>query len=83
MLLLFGKFPLVLLIELIDHSGNESLIVSQTGEVITAAQVERLGDAILEMTVGRFNRTVFMGNPFVVTRRPQTIVVTQVVIEAC
>jgi hypothetical protein len=58
-----------------------SYLVAYAGEVTAAPQVERLGDAVLEVTVGRFNRAIFVSYPFVVARRPQAIVMTEVVIQ--
>lgn len=51
MLLLFGKLGLVLLIEFSGNAANEGLIVTDADEVITTAQIECLGDAVLEMTM--------------------------------
>ena len=82
MLLLFRELGWVLLVELSHNGANEGLIVTYAGEVTAAAQVERLGNAVFEVTVGRFNRAIFVRYPFVVARRSQAIVMTEVVIEA-
>lgn len=69
MFLLTGKLRLVLLIQLIDRGSDEGLIGRHILKVITASQIQSLGDAVFEMAMGRLNRPILVGNPFVVARR--------------
>ena len=73
---------LMLGIELGHTVIEQVLIVADASEVGAAAQVHRLDNAVLQMTVGAFNRTVLVGDSPVVSRRLQPIVLTQVVIQA-
>ena len=81
MLFLLLIFLLMLAIELGHTVIDESLIVTDSGKVGAAAQVHRLDNAVLQMSVGAFNRTVLVGDSPVVSRRLQPVVLTQVVVQ--
>jgi len=56
MVLLFRKLGWMLLIQFGNNAANEGLIVGHAGEVSAATEIERLGNTVLEMTMGRFDR---------------------------
>lgn len=76
------KLRLVLVIQLGHQRGDKGLIVRHAGKVGTASQVERLGDAIFQMPMGRLNGSVLMGNARVVAGGAEPVVVTEIVIQA-
>ena len=78
---LLFKFICMLGIELSDTVINQSLIVADASKVMTAAQIHRLNNPILQMAMRPFNCAILVGDSTIVARRLQPIVVTQIVIQ--
>ncbi|CAA9336089.1 MAG: hypothetical protein AVDCRST_MAG93-6422 [uncultured Chloroflexia bacterium] len=80
--LFFDKLLSLLGIERGDDLLDESLISRNGGKVKAAATVESLAQAAFEMPMRCLYRTVLMGDSEVVARRLQTIVSTDLLIQA-
>ena len=68
-------------IEFGNHAIKTGLVIRHIGKLKAPSQVELLGQAIFEMTVGRLYRPILVGNAPIVAGGLQPIVLAQVLIE--
>ena len=64
-----------------NHTINTGLVICYLGKLKALSQVELLGQAIFEMTVGRLYRPILVGNAPIIAGGLQSIVLAQVFIE--
>jgi hypothetical protein len=81
MFLLLVEFLLTLLVEFGDCCVNYQSVLFDALKIVTTTQEDGLLNPVLEMTVGRFYRSILMGNSGIVAGGLYSVMVTQFIVE--